>query len=64
MKLTIKEMETMQRALGLIEGATCALPKEVQEVLITAIEMIDGLIEEGADNGLLYRAGIGSGKMP
>ena len=51
MKLTIKEMETMQRALGLIEGATCALPKEVQEVLITAIEMIDGLIEDGADNG-------------
>ena len=51
MKLTIKEMETMQRALGLIGGATCALQKEVQEVLITAIEMIDGLIEEGADNG-------------
>lgn len=51
MQLTIKETETMQRALGLIEGATCAVSKEAQEIMITAVEMIDGLIEEGADNG-------------
>ena len=50
MKLTIKETETMQRALGLIEGASYLLPKEAQEVLITSVEMIDGLIEEGADH--------------
>lgn len=42
--------ETMQRAVGIIEGASYGANQRVQDALITAVEMIDVVLndEEGA----------------
>lgn len=44
--------ETMQRAIGIIEGASYGAGTRVQDALITAVEMLDAILndkEEGAD---------------
>ena len=44
--MTIKDKETIQRALGIIEGVACGVSAEVSTMLATAVEMIDGALEE------------------
>jgi hypothetical protein len=39
--MNIKDRETIQRALGIIEGVTCGVSKEAVEMLYTAAEMIE-----------------------
>lgn len=39
--MTIQDKETIQRALGIIEGAICVAPRNVRDILSTAVEMID-----------------------
>lgn len=55
-ELTLKETETVQRALGIIEGVACALRYDkryeaADGMLITAVEMIETALSGGADNG-------------
>lgn len=40
-KMNLKDKETVQRALGIIEGVVCGVSKEAAEMLYTAVEMID-----------------------
>lgn len=51
--MTIKDKETMQRALGVIEGVTCGLSGAAASMLITAVEMIDSVLnsEENTEKG-------------
>ena len=50
-KLTVSEMETVQRALGIIEGVACGLPKNVSSMLACAVEMIDEVFDVGEGDG-------------
>lgn len=48
-ELTLQERETIQRALGIIEGVACGIRQSprfeaVEGMLITAVEMIDGVL--------------------
>ena len=49
-KLTLREMETIQRALGIIEGVSCGVPEMYSTMLTTAVEMIDCALR-GSDDG-------------
>ena len=49
-KLTLKETETVQRALGIIEGVACGLEQHFADILGLAVEMIDEALG-GADDG-------------
>lgn len=50
--LSMKEMETMQRALGIIEGIAIGLTAEsAKDMLYTALEMMDSVIDGGKENG-------------
>lgn len=42
--MTIQDKETIQRALGIIEGAICISPKTVRGMIATAVEMIDEVL--------------------
>ena len=44
--------ETVQRAIGLIEGVAWVSDEKVSNALICVVEMLDGVLtaEEGADN--------------
>ena len=44
--MTIQDKETIQRALGIIEGAICVAPKNVRDILATAVEMIDEVVSK------------------
>lgn len=44
--MTIQDKETIQRALGIIEGAICVAPKSVRNMLATAVEMIDEAVSK------------------
>lgn len=44
--MTIQDKETIQRALGIIEGAICVAPKNVRNTLATAVEMIDEVLNK------------------
>lgn len=48
----LKAFSTIQRALGIIEGVACGVPKDAGTSLIDAVEMIDGALREigGTDN--------------
>ena len=50
-ELTVSEMEAVQRALGIIEGVACGLPKDVSSMLTCAVEMIDEVFEVGEADG-------------
>ena len=50
-KLTVSEMETVQRALGIIEGVACGLSSDVSFMLTSAVEMIDEVFEVGEGDG-------------
>ena len=49
--MTKDNRETMQRAIGIIEGASYGASTRMQDALITAVEMLDKVLndkEEGA----------------
>ena len=48
-RLTVKEREIVQRALGIIEGVACCVPADATSMLITALEMIDSVVDGGAE---------------
>ena len=51
-ELTMKEMECLQRGLGIIEGvAVCGVSDTVAGVLITAVEMIETGLSGGNGDG-------------
>jgi 3-phosphoglycerate kinase len=46
MKLTVNEMSTLHRALGIVEGAADYMHQSAGTMLHTAIEMIDELLSK------------------
>lgn len=48
--MTLQDKETIQRALGIIEGAICISPKTVRAIIATAVEMIDEVLNKEADH--------------
>lgn len=50
-KLTVSKMETVQRALGIIEGVACGVSQDAASMLITAVEMLDEVFEVGDGDG-------------
>ena len=49
--MKLNNRETMQRAIGIIEGASYGANVRIQDALVTAIEMLDAILndkEEGA----------------
>ena len=46
MKLTINEMCTIHRAIGIIEGASDYLNQSTETMLATALEMIDEMLSK------------------
>lgn len=49
-ELSLNEIETIQRALGIIEGISCGVSEGAASMLITAVEMIDGVFVGGDSN--------------
>ena len=49
MELKPCDRSTIERALGIIEGIATGFPEKAADMLITAVEMIDGVLnkEEG-----------------
>ena len=45
-RLNMKEMQNIQRALGMIQGAAAGLDAEKAETLIAAIEIIEATVGE------------------
>lgn len=49
--MTINQKETIQRAVGIIEGASYFVSEKAAEALVTAVEMLDGVLSDaGADD--------------
>lgn len=51
--MTFNNRETMQRAIGIIEGVSWGASQRVVDALSVAAEMLDAILndkEEGADN--------------
>ena len=42
-ELTLKEIETVQRAIGIVEGVSFAVSDEVSPALVVAVEMLDSV---------------------
>lgn len=47
----ISQISTINRALGMIEGAACGVDSAVATTLIDAVEMIDIAIKEIVEDG-------------
>ena len=43
--MTLENRETMQRAIGIIEGVASVADTKVGEILICAVEMLDSILE-------------------
>jgi hypothetical protein len=41
--------ETMQRAIGIVEGASWSANARVQDALSVAVEMLDGVLKKEVD---------------
>ncbi len=48
--MTQNNRETMQRAMGLLEGVSFVVPDNIQEALIAAIEMLNAVYDEETQN--------------
>lgn len=46
-ELSLNEKETIQRALGIVEGIACGVPEGAASMLVAAVEMIDGVLAGG-----------------
>ena len=44
--MTAENRETMQRAIGIIEGASYGASQRVQEALVLAEEMLEAVLEK------------------
>lgn len=44
-----KQISTIERALGIIEGIACGVASAHADMLITAVEMIEGAVKEITD---------------
>ena len=44
--MTLNNRETMQRAIGIIEGASYGASSRIQDALITAVEMLDAVLSD------------------
>ena len=44
--MTLKNRETMQRALGIIEGASYGTNARVQDALALAVELLDSVLND------------------
>ena len=44
--MTIKNRDTMERAIGIIEGASFGASSRVQDALGVACEMLDSVLDE------------------
>jgi len=44
--MTLENRETMQRAIGIVEGASFGANARVQDALAVAVEMLDGILKE------------------
>lgn len=44
--MTLKDRETIQRALGMIEGVAFGVPDAAANALLDAVGMIDGVLSE------------------
>ena len=44
--MTLNNRETMQRAIGIIEGASYSVGSRAQDALITACEMLDSILND------------------
>lgn len=42
-ELTLQEMETVQRAIGIVEGVSFGVSDEVASALVAAVEMLDSV---------------------
>lgn len=50
--MTPDNRETMQRALGILEGVYFGAPERVRDAICTAVEMIDTVLsKEGQSDG-------------
>ena len=45
----ISSISTIERALGIIEGVSYGVDSKYADILITAVEMIDGAVKEITD---------------
>ena len=48
-ELTLKEMEIVQRAIGIVEGVSFGISSEAADALVVAVEMLDGVLGGGKD---------------
>lgn len=44
--MKLNNRETMQRAIGIIEGASYGAGVRIQDALVTAIEMLDAILND------------------
>ena len=42
-ELTLKEIDTVQRAIGIVEGVSFGVSGEVASALVVAVEMLDSV---------------------
>ena len=42
-ELTLKEMEIVQRAIGIVEGVSFGVSGDVSSALVVAVEMLDSV---------------------
>lgn len=47
----ISQVSTIQRALGMIEGAACGVDSSAATTLIDAVEMIENTVKEMVEGG-------------
>jgi hypothetical protein len=43
--MKLKNIETMQRAIGIIEGVAWVADQKTEDALVAVVEMLDGVIE-------------------
>lgn len=48
--MTSKDLSTLQRFIGVVEGIAAALPKETASLVYDYIEVIDPILEKENDN--------------
>lgn len=47
--MTHSDRETMQRAIGIIEGASYGAGERMQDALALAVELLDSVLESGEE---------------
>ena len=50
--MTAESRESMERAIGIIEGVSFCVPQNVQDALAVAGEMLDEILRKEQNNGV------------